>query len=61
MSECRPSWTLAWPSALQLVVYYRDIWVILVTFKIVVRYHPFFQVVLVRSRVSVIFWSPGLM
>ena len=35
--------------------------VILVTFKIVVRYHPYCQVVLVRNRVSVIFWSPGLM
>ena len=48
------------PEARLLVIYYRDMRVIFVTFKVVVRYHPF-QVVLVRSRVSVIFWSPGLM
>lgn len=49
------------PEARLLVIYYRDMRVIVVTFEIVVRYHPYFQVVLVRSRVSVIFWSPGLM
>lgn len=49
------------PEARLLVIYYRDMRVIVVTFEIVVRYHPYCQVVLVRSRVSVIFWSPGLM
>ena len=48
------------PEARLLVIYYRDMRVIFVTFKIVVRYPPF-QVVLVRSRVSVIFWSSRLM
>ena len=49
------------PEARLLVIYYRDMRVIVVTFEIVVRYNPYFQVVLVRSRVSVIFWSSRLM
>ena len=49
------------PEARLLVIYYRDMRVIVVTFEIVVRYNPYFQVVLVRSRGSVIFWFPGLM
>ena len=53
-------WNIGQPEARLLVIYYRDMRVIFVTFKIVVRYPPF-QVVLVRSRGSVIFWSPGLM
>ena len=49
------------PEARLLVIYYRDMRVIVVIFEIVVRYHPYCQVVLVKNRVSVIFWSPGLM
>ena len=49
------------PVARLLVIYYRDMRVIVVTFEIVVRYHPYFQVVSVRNRVSVIFWSSRLM